>query len=129
MGGSGWPASTPKAQVSVVPSAVEQEHGKVGGVQQAVHVAVERAKNRVGVQVGGDLLADRGQVFERGADLLLHFGAARLGRGQLAVVRAFRLRPLGLELHLHGDGAVGRFLAVDLLARGDGIERHFVGAA
>jgi hypothetical protein len=126
VGGSVLASSMPNAQRCAAPSGSIRKT-EMGGVEQAVDVAVERAKHRRGGEVGGDFLADRAQVLERGADLLQRLGAARLGRRQLAVMLALGARALGLVLHLHGDGAVGRFGTVDLLARGAGAQRHLVG--
>ncbi len=40
------------------------------------------------------------------------------------MVLAFGFGALGLVLHLHRDGAVGRLLAVGLVARRAGLQRH-----
>ena len=107
---------------------IEHVDGKGVDGQQGMDVAVQHLEHGAGVEVGGDFLADGRQALQGVAGLLQHFGAARLGGGQFAVVIAFRARMFRLVVDLHGGGAVARLLGVAFFARHARIEGDIVGA-
>ena len=107
---------------------LDHENRQVGAIEQAMHVAVERAENGGRFEVGGDLLADGDQVFERGAGLPQHLGAQCFGGGQPALMPGLGARQLGLVLHFDGGGAIGRLLHMRSVARGASAQRHFISA-
>ena len=99
-----------QAELELGARAVKQVHGQAVHFEQRVHMPLQRFQNALGVQLGGNFLANGAQVLEGIVGVAQRRKALGLGGGQAAQVGRLSPHAFDLMVRVQGGGTALRFV-------------------